>query len=339
MSVKCVVWDLDNTVWDGTLLEGDEVSLRPGLRHVIETLDHRGILHSIASKNDPELALAALQRLGLSEFFLYPQVGWGPKSAAIRNIAADLNIGLEAIAFIDDEPFERAEVASELPSVLCVTAESVPLLLEWPEFTPRFITEESARRRQVYLADSLRAKVAAEFTGPKEEFLRSLGLQFAIAPARQADLERAEELTVRTNQLNTTGHTYSYEELSALCLSDGHLLLIARLRDIFGDHGTIGLAVVEKQVSAWVIKLLLFSCRVTSRGVTVVLINHLKRLARDAGVRLLADMIPTPRNKVMYLSFIMNGFEVLEKQGERIVLEAGLAAIADDPSYVEVTVA
>lgn len=336
--IKCVVWDLDNTIWDGVLLEGDEVRLRPGLRHVVETLDQRGILHSIASRNDSQLALATLRRLGLCGYFLYPQIDWGSKSSSIRNVAKALNISLDAVAFVDDEPFERDEVASELPDVLCLGPRSIPTLLERLEFIPRFVTAESAQRRQMYLADSRRVKVAEEFVGPKSEFLRSLGLRFEIARAQEPDLQRAEELTVRTHQLNTTGRTYSYDELNALLSSDRHLLLIARLTDRLGDYGTIGLAVVEKDSRTWVIKMLLFSCRVTSRGVVVVLINHLKRLARDAGVRLLADMVPTKRNRVMYLSFIMNSFTILEGNEQGIRLEADLGKIPDDPSYVETSV-
>ncbi|HET6481156.1 MAG TPA: HAD-IIIC family phosphatase [Actinoplanes sp.] len=338
VSVKCVVWDLDNTMWTGVLLEGDPIELRPGLRQVMETLDRRGILQSVASKNDERSARAALEQFGLWEFMLYPQIGWSSKSSSIRSIAASLNIGLDAIVFVDDDPFERDEVASEIPEVRSFEPDTVPNLLDLPEFTPRYITAESARRRQMYIADSRRAKMADGFTGAKEEFLRSLRLRFEIARAQEADLQRAEELTERTHQLNTTGHTYTYDELNALRTSESHLVLIARLADKFGDYGTIGLAVVEKAAHHWVVKLLLFSCRVTSRGVAVVLMNHLKRSARDAGVRLLADMIPTERNRVMYLSFLMTRFEVLEQDQHGVRMEADLAEIPEDPSYVKVTV-
>ena len=108
--IKCVVWDLDNTLWSGTLLEGDEVHLRDGVREIIHALDARGILHSIASRNHAESALARLRELDLEEYFLYPQINWGSKAASIRTIAESLNIGLDSICFIDDQPFELAEV-------------------------------------------------------------------------------------------------------------------------------------------------------------------------------------------------------------------------------------
>src|SRR5215207_9813937 len=119
-SIKCVVWDLDDTVWDGILLEDREVKLRPHVVRILETLDGRGILHSIASRNDRDLALAKLQEFGLDEYFLYPQINWGSKAASIARIAQDLNIGLDAIAFVDDQPFEREEVAFVHGQVLCL---------------------------------------------------------------------------------------------------------------------------------------------------------------------------------------------------------------------------
>src|ERR1700722_11190853 len=103
--VKCVVWDLDNTVWDGILLEGGDVRVRPEAASLIRTLDQRGILNSVASRNDQGAAMAALERAGLAEFILCPQISWNPKSDSVAAVASALNIGLDAIAFIDNQGF------------------------------------------------------------------------------------------------------------------------------------------------------------------------------------------------------------------------------------------
>ena len=139
-AVKCVAWDLDNTLWDGVLLEDENVTLRDGVREIVETLDGRGILQSVASKNDPERATAKLREFGLNDYFLYPQISWNSKASSIRNIAAALNIGLDAVAFIDDQPFERDEVNFSLKEVLCIDAVELCGLLKRPELIPRFIT-------------------------------------------------------------------------------------------------------------------------------------------------------------------------------------------------------
>src|SRR5438876_7508549 len=155
-SIKCVVWDLDNTLWNGVLLEDSQIVLREDVINTIKVLDSRGILHSIASKNNHETALAMLQQLGISEYFLYPQINWNSKAASIREIARLINIGIDTIAFVDDQPFERDEVTFQLPEVLCLDSVDTFQMVDLPAMNPRFITEDSARRRAMYRADSER---------------------------------------------------------------------------------------------------------------------------------------------------------------------------------------
>lgn len=156
-----------------------------------------------------------------------------------------------------------------------------------------------------------------------------------MAPACEGDLERAEELTVRTHQLNATGVTYSHEELDAFRCSDDHLLLVASLEDRFGSYGTIGLALIERHPELWTLKLLLMSCRVMSRGVGAVLLNHVLRLASAAAVRLQAEFVPTDRNRVMYVTYKFAGFSEVSTAGPIHVLEHSLASIPGPPSHVE----
>lgn len=341
-SIKCVVWDLDHTVWDGILLEDGEVRLRPGVREAIETLDGRGILHSIASRNDRATALAKLRELGLLEYFLYPQIHWNPKSGSVAQIAKDLNLALDAFAFIDDQPHERDEVAFSLPQVLCLDAAEVDRLVEMPELTPRFITEDSRRRRRMYQADIERNQAEEEYVGAQEEFLATLGLRFSILPAREEDLKRAEELTVRTHQLNTTGYTYSYDELDAFRCSPDHLLLVASLEDKYGTYGKIGLALLElgtkEAPDFWTVKLLLMSCRVMSKGVGTILVHHILSRARRAGVRLRAEFVSNDRNRMMLVTYKFAGFKQIDRRGEVAVLENDLSSIQPFPPYVEVEI-
>jgi len=335
MAVKCVVWDLDDTIWDGVLLEDPEVRLRPQVIHILRTLDERGILHSIASRNDPGLAMAKLRELGLDDYFLYPRINWNSKADSIGRIAQDLNLALDAFAFVDDQPFEREEVAFSHAGVLCLDSARLDDLLDRPEFNPRFITEDSRLRRRMYQADVRRNREEAEFVGPTEEFLATLGMVFTIAPCREEDLQRAEELTVRTHQLNTTGYTYSYEELDALRQSPRHELLIASLEDRHGAYGRIGLALIEKDEGVWSVKLLLMSCRVMSKGVGTILIHHLLRRAKAAGVRLRAELVATGRNRQMLIAYRFAGFKEIARTGEVALLENDFSALQPPPPYVE----
>ncbi|HZF07162.1 MAG TPA: HAD-IIIC family phosphatase [Thermoanaerobaculia bacterium] len=338
-SVKCLIWDLDNTVWDGILLEDEEVRLRPGVAQVLAGLDARGILHSIASRNDYDLAMAKLTELGLAEYFLYPKVNWGPKSDSVAAIAKDLNLGIDALAFIDDQPFEREEVQFTHPPVLCLDALELDQLLGRPELNPRFITEDSRLRRRMYQADVERNRAEESFSGASEEFLATLGMAFTIASCREEDLKRVEELTVRTHQLNTTGYTYSYEELDAFRQSDRHLLLVCSLTDKYGTYGKIGLSLVEQDSEAWTIKLLLMSCRVMSKGVGTILINHILSLAKAAGVRLRAEFVSNDRNRAMLVTYKFAGFREVERRGEVARLENDLTRIQPPPPYVDLQLA
>lgn len=335
-TVKCVVWDLDNTLWDNVLLEDKQVTLRSGVLDVIKALDGRGILHSIASRNDYATAMSKLEQFGVSEYFLYPQINWDSKSSSIKAIARALNIGLDTLAFIDDQPFEREEVAFSCPQVLCIDSACIDEIPDLPEMSPRFITGASQVRRQMYRSDIERNKAEEEFTGSNEEFLATLRMVFTLAQAREEDLQRAEELTVRTHQLNTTGRTYSYEELDQFRQSPNHKLLVADLQDKYGTYGKIGLALIDCDEDIWTIRLLLMSCRVMSRGVGTIFMTHIMQLAHDAGVRLQADFISNERNRAMYVAYKFGGFKELQRDGELIIFEADLGRIQALPEYVTV---
>lgn len=337
-TVKCLVWDLDNTIWDGVLSEHDQVSLRSDVVAVLGELDRRGILHSIASKCDHASAMEKLREFGLEEYFLYPQIGWGSKVPSIRTIAQLLNIGLDTIAFVDDQAFERDEVLFSLPDVLCLDATSIKRLPNMPEFKPRFVTADSRTRRLLYVRDIARRKAREHFVGAEEAFLASLGMVLTVFPAREEDLKRAEELTSRTNQLNSTGYTYSYDELLALSRSKEHQLLLAKLEDTYGSYGHIGLVLLECKPQQWNIKLLLTSCRVMSRGVGSVLLWHIVRLAHAGNVRLHAEFVPNGRNRVMNITYRLAGFRELERMGDVVIFEHDSADISPSPNYIELRV-
>lgn len=336
--IKCVVWDLDNTIWDGILLEDQSVHIKHNVVHIIKVLDNRGILQSIASRNSHAKAMAQLREFGIEEYFLYPQIRWSAKSESIKAIAQEVNIGFEGIALIDDEPFEREEVQFVLPNILCIDAAKLDSLLDMPEMNPRFVTEDSKNRRRMYLNDMSRKREEESCAGPKEEFLASLRMTFTLFPAKEEDLKRAEELTVRTHQLNTTGYTYSHDELRAFCKSSQHRLLMAKLEDRFGTYGHIGLALVDCQQAVWKIKLLLMSCRVISRGVGTIMLSHLMRMAKKSNARLLADFVPNDRNRMMDITYRLSGFDEIDRCGDLITLEHNLQNIQPFPDYVEVKI-
>jgi FkbH-like protein len=335
--VKCLVWDLDNTLWDGILLEQDVVQLKPGIKELISELDARGILHSIASKNNYEDAIGKLREFGLEEYFLYPQINWNSKAESLKNIQQRLNIGMDAIVFIDDQPFERDEAASAHPGLQTIDASEYLQIASHPRFNPVFITEDAKRRRLMYLEDMQRTKDEEEYKGPKEEFLASLNMKFIISEAREEDLKRAEELTVRTNQLNATGRTYSYDELYDYMQHSNYKLFVCELTDRYGSYGKIGLALVEITGTHWVLHMLLMSCRVLSRSAGSILLTFIMQQAFADGKKLKAHFRDTGRNKMMYVTFRFANFREIENDGKgNIVFENDLTQLQPFPKYVSV---
>lgn len=328
--IKCVVWDLDNTLWDGVLLESTTLPhVRPQVRELIEELDRRGILQSVASKNEPEPAMAALAAHGLDQYFLYPQIGWDAKSQAIGIIAERLNIGLDTFAFIDDQAFERDEVLSVHPAVRVFAEDCVESLRTRADFMPLYVTEDSKNRRAMYQKDALRTQAQEAFKGPEDAFLRTLSLSLVLKPAREEDLYRAEELTVRTNQLNTTGVTYSVEQLRGLIASPQHQVIIAELDDKYGSYGAIGLLLISTQPGRWCVDLFLMSCRVMSRGVGGVILTALRRTCHNRQLTLAAQFRQTDRNRMMFITYRFAGFK---EEGELLVND--LAKIPPLPDYM-----
>ncbi|QUQ65745.1 HAD-IIIC family phosphatase [Kutzneria sp. CA-103260] len=319
-TVKCLVWDLDDTLWDGVVLEGDAPEPFAGAVSTLRTLDERGILHAVASRGEPDVAAAHLAAHGLAEMFSVIQVNWGAKSDSVQSVAEALNIGLDTIAFVDNDPLERAEVAQALPMVRCYPADEVPWLPRRVEFQPEFVTPESRQRRQMYRVEAARKQAEQGHTGPSAEFLASLDLEMTVRRAAESDLIRAHELTVRTHQLNTTGWTADLDELRRLSRSPNHEVLVASLRDRFGPYGTIGLALSEIHSDRSVLKLLLMSCRVMSRGVGAVLLNHIITRALASGRRPMAEFVPTDVNRIMLVTLRFAGFAVSSQDGGRLLL-------------------
>lgn len=333
---KCVVWDLDNTIWNGILLECGNVVLKPEIKMIIEELDNRGVINSIASKNNLEDTKAKLEEFNILRYFVCLEINWNSKSSSIRNICNKLNIGMDTILFVDDQDFELDEVKSELQDVSCINAEKYLDLLSMPRLNPRFITEDSKRRRLMYQEDMKRREDEQNYQGTTDKFLSTLQMKLSICEAKESDLKRAEELTIRTNQLNATGITYRYEELKKFLVDDKHKLFISELSDKYGSYGKTGLALVEIGEN-WHLKLMLMSCRVMSRGIGTVLLSFIMYNAKKHGNKLTADFKKTDRNRQMYITYKFSNFkEVFSTENDFIQFENDLSYIPDYPEFIEI---
>jgi FkbH-like protein len=336
---KCIVWDLDNTLWDGVSLEGN-VTPRSEVVDAIRELDRRGILHSIASRGEMEVSMEILRRHGLDSYFLVPKIDWLPKTQNIVRIAEELGLGLDGIAFVDDDPFELEQVAFMLPEVLAIEADAGRELPRWAEFSPSRVTEESRNRRQFYRSDLVRKGAEKQFA-TREEFLVSCGMRLRIRKLEQKDIPRAVELMTRTHQLNTTGIALDEGELSALLSGseDNQRVFVAELTDKFGGYGIVGIAITANIPFGVRISHLAVSCRVMGRGIERAILATICRQARERGFVVCEGLFrDTGRNRMMRALYQMMGFEELAslEYGPMRVLALNLATIPPIPRWLEV---
>ncbi|MBR6825847.1 MAG: HAD-IIIC family phosphatase [Oscillospiraceae bacterium] len=277
-TVKCLVWDLDGTLWNGILIETDDpktLKLKPGVLETLKAMDERGIIQSVASKNDYDNAYPVLERLGVAEYFLYPQIHWNAKSGSMKEIAKSLNIGIDSLALIDDSVFEREQVRSALPMVRVYDVTETAPLLSLPEFQVP-VTEESRNRRQMYRAEEKRNQLRSSDNTDTIEFLKKCHLQARLfAPTTEAEKLRCYELVVRTNQLNMSGKKYTPEEFEAILSRPDHKVFALSCGDDFGEYGIVGFGQYKIEDNTLVFTEFAMSCRVAGKFVESALFSHL----------------------------------------------------------------
>ncbi len=319
--IKCVVWDIDNTLLAGVYLESgaEPPAADRQLTGVLHQLAARGILNALASRNPPAAAAYVRQQTGAD--FAAVECGWESKADAIARIAAGLSLAPDAIAFVDDDMLERAEVAARLPDVLVLTPDEAAEAPDWPQFSPAVITAEARRRSQLYAERRHRQAAAAQFGGSRDDFLRQAGTRITIGPAGPGDLPRLHELSIRTHQLNSAGRPLTQADLAGLLAAPEYTVITVRLADDFGDDGLVGAAIttgngasgglaapVPAVSVAVTVPLIMMSCRALGRGVLDALLAWLCRSAvADGAAELRIPCLVSERNVPMRLALATAG--------------------------------
>jgi len=303
-SRKCLVLDLDNTLWGGLVGEDGALGIELGegspvgecfkaFQHYVAGLKRRGVLLALCSKNDERFAREAFEKhpemVLRWDDFVARRIDWGPKSAHLRSIAEELGLGLDALVFADDQPAERHEVRSALPEV------AVPELGDDPAAYPRIldagrwfeaveVSEEDRRRTALYRQRAEGSAAAASATD-LGAFLRSLEMKARIGPFDEPSFDRITQLTNKTNQFNLTARRVTRAEIESLAKEPQAVTRCVRLRDRFGDHGLVSVLFGRVDGERLTIEAWLMSCRVLGRGVEHALWNDVLALARGRGLR------------------------------------------------------
>ena len=336
LSKKCLVLDLDNTLWGGVIgddgLEG--IVLGEGsaageahlaLQRYAKQLHRRGVILAVCSKNDRAIAESVfrdhpemhLERSDVAAFV----ANWSDKAANLQHIAEQLNIGVDSLVFVDDNPAERARVRESLPAVAVPELPNDPArwvrcLSDAGYFEATSFTEEDRIRNSQYAANASRDSLR-ELSQSVDEFLSGLQMSVSYGPFRPVDLTRVAQLINKTNQFNTTTRRYTAPEVSAFASSDQFLTLQFRLADRFGDNGLVSamvLRVDEHDHSVVEIDTWVMSCRVFGRQLEREVMNIAVKTARRMGVRAFrGEYIPTAKNGVVRELYSTLGFTLAQE--------------------------
>jgi FkbH-like protein len=314
---KCLVLDLDNTLWGGVLGEDGTEGIVIGQEGIglafrefqlaILALAQRGVVLAIASKNNPADALEVLDNH--PEMVLRPrdfaclEIHWNPKSESLPRIADQLNLGLDSFVFWDDEPREREIVRDQHPSVLVPDVPADPsayarTLLNLECFDVLSLTDEDRRRGEMYRQEASRQQWLSNVSPSNlDEFYRSLQMTVSIDRPDGYTVSRFAQLTQRTNQFNFTTQRYTESEIRAKLSDESRDLRTVSLKDRFGDLGVVGAAIVNRGAGLWELDTFLMSCRALGRGVEDAFLAALASEAKKAGVILCGKFIPSKKNE------------------------------------------
>ncbi|MBC5827008.1 MAG: HAD-IIIC family phosphatase [Candidatus Eremiobacteraeota bacterium] len=355
LTKKCVVLDLDNTIWGGLVGEDGKEGIRlgnssPGSEFVefqefLSSLSARGLLLAINSKNNPDDALDVIrthEAMVLRESaFSAIRINWKPKPENMIAIAEELNIGVDSLVFVDDNPDEREQMRQLLPEVLTVELPKDPALYrstieKLPQLQTLSRTSEDRTRTQQYQTARLRERTKLS-ANSIDEYLRSLEIEVKIATATKTVFPRVAQLFARTNQFNLTTHRYDVGEIQRFVDDPSLRLWTLTSKDRFGDHGLVAVTLVRVASASWDIDSFLMSCRVIGYGIESTLLAYVTEQARAAGATaLVGEFIETKKNAPANNFYARHGFRAVRALGSVQRWKLSLTTVVPFPAWVKV---
>jgi FkbH-like protein len=354
MSKKCIVLDLDNTLWGGIIgedgFEGIKLGPEPEGRPFMEfqqylfSLYKRGIILAVNSKNNRDEVLKVFKEhpymVLRKEHFASMQINWNDKASNMKEIAKELNIGLDSMVFIDDDKLNREIIKGSLPEVLVVDMPDSPTLylkafMELNDFNTLQLTEEDKKKGQLYAERRRREEylnAAADIT----DFLRGLRMVVAIEEANDFSIPRISQLTLKTNQFNMTTRRYQEEQVRNFVKNGKHRVWSVRVEDKFGDNGITGVMIVKQEADTWMIDTFLLSCRVIGRGIEDAMLAYIIEQAKAEGIRtLIGEFVQSKKNAPAMEFYKKNGFS-LKNNEESEIWEYDVAKGYTFPDFIKI---
>ena len=328
---KALVLDMDNTLWGGIVGDDGPENIEIGqetpraqvyseFQQYLKDVKDLGVMLTVASKNDEENALAGLNRpdsVLKPEDFIIIKANWDPKDLNVRDIAQQLNIGLDSLVFVDDNPAERAIVTGSIPGVIApeITApeDYIKVLDRGAYFEVTEFTDDDLKKNEMYKANFQRQAQAVKFVD-YNEYLLSLEMEAEIAPFAPMYYSRISQLTNKSNQFNLTTKRCSLSDIESFAESGEYVTLYGRLQDKFGDNGVVTVLSGHKDGDDLHMELWLMSCRVLKRNMEQAMLDALVSRALSEGVKnIYGYYYPTAKNSMVKDFYPQMGFETLSR--------------------------
>lgn len=351
---KCLVLDLDNTLWGGVIGDDGVENIQIGhetpaaeaftdFQQYVLDLKKRGVILAVSSKNDEEIAKSGFSHpdsVLKAEDFVSFHANWEPKNFSIKAIADEINIGTDSLVFIDDNPVERQLIRETMPEVAVpeVDAGDVCSYIRAIEgagyFEPVSISADDLQRSEAYMSNQQRKKLS-ESVHSYDEFLKSLEMEAEIDSFKPIYFDRIAQLTNKSNQFNLTTCRYSRADIENIANDNSYITLYGRLADKFGDNGLVSVIIGEKKADELHIRLWLMSCRVLKRGMEEVMLDALVEKAKEnACDTLVSYYYKTNKNK-MVADFYRNfGFSLLTANGDDTVWQLNVENYSHKGKYI-----
>jgi methoxymalonate biosynthesis protein len=328
--LKLVIWDLDETILRGILEEGDE-EMSPLASRLMQQLDQRGILQALATQNPPETIVDATHRFHWFDRFVQIEADLGPKAKKVRRILDDLEISPLDAAFVDEDPFERGSIAAQIAGMPAWPLTDLEAYLAGDTSVA---TDEARRRPQMYREQQARVR-DQDTAGDYTDFLRSCNIQITIRPYRPEDAMRAEELLTRTHRMNL-GVLPVDEAIARLSQPGEHRVLVAEMRDVYGDMGRCGIVhLTPDEGGGALIESLAISCRTRARGLSLAMLVGLLRHPGAQFGSYRCRYIFNGSNRPLRMLLMGAGFK--SQPGiDELVLDADRLASAELPDWTHI---
>ena len=337
--IKCVIWDLDNTIWDGKLRNSANIKLKPNIKEIIQHLYENGIIQSIVSKNYNTVGLSVLEKNKLDKYFVFSQINYLPKSILVKKIINFLNISAETVIYIDDDIFELNEVKKEIKNINIYNADNYLKLLEDKRFNFEIKSIEGNKRTEYLKTKEKRIIEEEKYVGLREEFMKNALTTLEILNFQKNFLDRIVELIYRTNKYNNLEKSdFNSEDILKYMYEKNNNIYVFKMSDIYGEYGIIGTLFFKLIDRKMFIDIFSISCRILGRGIAIAIFSSVinKMFMNNQIDKVICSVNYNEKNRESIILLNLLGFELKERKDNIFKFELNNIIDVKNEEYIHI---